>query len=70
MLAGRPVLGICLGMHLLADSGTEGGQRSGIGIIPGEVAKLDVSSDYRIPHVGCSMAIKGLIRPSTGSNRM
>lgn len=49
---GRPLLGICLGMHLLAERGTEGGLRQGIGIIPGEVDKLDVSSDYRIPHVG------------------
>jgi len=47
------VLGICLGMQLLADSGTEGGEASGLGLIPGRVLRLQATDDEpRIPHVG------------------
>lgn len=50
---GKPLLGICLGMHLLADTGTEGGQRRGLGIIPGVVKRLDAfGCEERIPHAG------------------
>ena len=48
-----PFLGICLGMQLLAEYGQEGGQISGLGVIPGEVTRLNPRSpDERIPHVG------------------
>lgn len=51
--AGTPVLGICLGMQLLADRGFEGGENKGLGLISGEVRRLvpDVPG-IRIPHVG------------------
>ncbi|MBL8995016.1 MAG: imidazole glycerol phosphate synthase subunit HisH, partial [Spirochaetia bacterium] len=47
-----PLLGICLGMQLLAARGEEGGHCSGLGYIPGQVIKLEVTPDERIPHVG------------------
>lgn len=48
-----PLLGVCLGMHLLADKGFEGGETSGLGLIPGEVRRLLADSpETRIPHVG------------------
>lgn len=47
-----PVLGICLGMQLLATSGTERKQHEGLGLIPGEVVKLEPNCDERIPHIG------------------
>lgn len=48
-----PLLGICLGMQLLATSGTEGGESFGLNFIPGKVIKLEkkVESE-RIPHIG------------------
>ena len=49
----RPVLGICLGMQLLADSGTEDGEIQGLGWIPGHVRRLEFQNPtYRIPHTG------------------
>jgi glutamine amidotransferase len=50
---GIPLLGLCLGMQLLADHGVEGGESTGLGLIPGNVLRL-VPDDptTRIPHVG------------------
>ena len=48
-----PVLGICLGMQLLASRGTEGGNSEGLDLIPGEVVGLEtLGCGLRIPHVG------------------
>jgi imidazole glycerol-phosphate synthase subunit HisH len=48
---GTPLLGICLGMQLLADKGFEGGECEGLGLISGQVKRLE-SGNERIPHVG------------------
>jgi glutamine amidotransferase len=49
----KPLLGICLGMQMLGDLGTEGGNVKGLGLIPGSVQKLDaLGCLMRIPHVG------------------
>src|SRR3989338_998814 len=47
----KPVLGICLGMQLFADSSDEGGENKGFGWIKGKVVKLPENS-ARIPHIG------------------
>lgn len=49
---GTPMLGICLGMQLLADESEERGQHAGLGLIPGRVRRIGVSSEFRLPHVG------------------
>ena len=48
----KPILGICLGMQLFANSSTENGLHNGLGWITGTVEKLDVSPPLSIPHVG------------------
>jgi glutamine amidotransferase len=50
--SGRPLLGICAGMQLLASSGTEGGETRGLDLIPGRVLKLPDETGIRLPHVG------------------
>lgn len=48
-----PLLGLCLGMQLLATTGTEGGEEPGLGWIEGEVVKLEpAEAADRVPHVG------------------
>jgi glutamine amidotransferase len=49
--AGKPFLGICVGMQVLADVGTEFGEHRGLGWVPGKVERLD-SGDLPLPHVG------------------
>jgi len=50
---GVPLLGICLGMQLLATKGYEFGENSGLGWINGEVVRLQADNlQTRIPHVG------------------
>lgn len=50
---GKPLLGICLGMQLLASSGTEGGEMPGLGLVSGKVVRLDtLGCNLRIPHAG------------------
>lgn len=48
-----PVLGICLGMQLLAARGTEVRPTDGLNLIPGEVRRLaPADPKERVPHVG------------------
>lgn len=50
----KPILGICVGMQLLAESSDEMGLHSGLGWMKGKVQKLNSNEDtnIRIPHVG------------------
>lgn len=50
---GVPFLGICLGMHLMAQGGEEGGGVEGLGWIDAHVVKMKPRSpEERVPHVG------------------
>lgn len=46
----KPILGICLGMQLMADHSTEGGVTC-LGIFPGTVEKFDPAKT-KVPHMG------------------
>ncbi len=49
--AGRPVLGICVGMQVLYEAGEEHGVRSkGLGLLPGEVLRIENAPV--LPHMG------------------
>ncbi len=50
---GRPFLGVCVGMQLLATRGLEFGERAGLGWIAGEVRRLQPGAGgLKVPHVG------------------
>ena len=49
---GKPYLGICLGLHFMAEIGLEHGERKGLGWLPGRVEPLTPAPDIRIPHMG------------------
>lgn len=49
----KPILGICLGMQILSDTGDENEPTQGLGFVPGKVIKLEaIEQGERIPHVG------------------
>jgi glutamine amidotransferase len=61
---GIPLLGLCLGMHLLATQGSEGGDTAGLGLIEGEIVQL-VPQDpgERVPHIGWNEVVVGRASP-------
>lgn len=50
----RKILGICLGMQLFAEAGTEDGECAGLGFIPGKVERFCRAElgDLKLPHIG------------------
>ena len=48
--AGRPVMGICLGLQLLFETSEEAADARGIGILPGRVRRFVTT--LHVPHVG------------------
>ena len=52
--AGKPILGICLGMQLLLEKSFEYGEHEGLGLISGEIRPIAdvIPSDLKIPHIG------------------
>ena len=52
--AGKPIMGICLGMQMLFDKSLEYGEHEGLGLIHGTVSPIAdvIPNDLKIPHIG------------------
>ncbi len=52
--AGKPMLGICLGMQLLFEKSYEFGEYDGLGLVKGAIRPIAdvIPADYDIPHIG------------------
>lgn len=50
-IKGRPFLGICVGMQMMATTGHEYEETPGFGWIPGDIRKIDAAGQ-KIPHMG------------------
>ena len=55
--AGKPMMGICLGMQLMFDVGYEYGVHEGLGLIKGSVRPIAdvIPAGYKIPHIGWNL---------------
>jgi len=52
--AGRPFLGVCLGLQLLFEGSEESGGVEGLGLVPGAVRRFPPAPTRPVPHVGWS----------------
>ncbi len=52
--AGKPLMGICLGMQMLFEKSYEYGEHEGLGLIPGKVVPIAdvIPAELKIPHIG------------------
>lgn len=48
----KPILGICVGMQLMATYSLENGKHEGLNWIPGAVIPIEAVENYPVPHVG------------------
>jgi glutamine amidotransferase len=60
--AGRPCLGVCLGLQLLFDVSEEDGLHEGLGLLPGRVVRFAPAPGLKIPHMGWN-ALR-IVRPA------
>ena len=65
--AGRPLLGICLGLQLLFEASDEG-QSPGLGLLAGRVQALPRMPHQPIPHMGWAPLLPGVASPLLGSD--
>ncbi len=50
--AGKPFLGVCLGLQVLFESSEEAAEEAGLGLLPGQVRRFE--GVFKVPHVGWS----------------
>jgi len=54
--AGKPFLGICLGLQLLMDVSYEDGEYEGLGVVRGDVVRFEAQPGLKVPHMGWNQA--------------
>jgi len=52
VFAGKPCLGVCLGLQLLFDVSEEDGLHEGLGLLPGRIVRFVSAPGLKIPHMG------------------
>ncbi|WP_422061940.1 imidazole glycerol phosphate synthase subunit HisH [Sphingopyxis sp.] len=52
MVVRKPVLGVCLGMQLFAETSVEHGEHRGLGWLAADIAPLEPETPAKVPHVG------------------
>jgi len=51
--SGKPLLGICLGVHIFFDVSEEDGEHACLGLVPGRVVRFEPSDPaLKVPHMG------------------
>ena len=52
--AGKPIMGICLGMQMLFEKSFEYGEHEGLGLLKGSVVPMEgsIPAGLKIPHIG------------------
>ncbi|OQY09729.1 MAG: imidazole glycerol phosphate synthase subunit HisH, partial [Fusobacteriia bacterium 4572_132] len=48
----KPLLGICLGLHLLFEKSEEDMTEDGLGLIKGKVVKFPIKKGFKVPEIG------------------
>ena len=50
--AGKPCLGVCLGLQLLFEESEEDGRHAGLGLLPGQIVRFHSAPGLKVPHMG------------------
>ncbi|HZS05689.1 MAG TPA: imidazole glycerol phosphate synthase subunit HisH [Blastocatellia bacterium] len=53
--AGKPIIGLCVGLQMMFEEGHEFGVHRGLGLLPGRVIRF--AEDVRVPHVGWNQVV-------------
>lgn len=54
IVSGKPYLGICLGLQILFETGSEGGLHQGLGVLGGTCERIPQRAGAKVPHMGWS----------------
>jgi imidazole glycerol-phosphate synthase subunit HisH len=57
--AGKGYLGICLGLQVLFEGSDEDPSCQGLGLLPGRVARFDLTPPLKVPHMGWNSCHRG-----------
>jgi glutamine amidotransferase len=50
--AGKPFLGICLGLQMLFETSYENGRHAGLGVLKGDCVRFELPDEFAVPHMG------------------